>query len=122
MKIKSIATFFISVALVMACNKSKTTSTSFYVRGNCDMCKERIETAALELDGVEDADWDIETSTLTVEIDTTQSKILEVHQAVAKQGHGTKFVPMNQEAHDELPDCCKKEEAEDNGETALLKQ
>ena len=37
------------------------TETTFGVKGNCKMCKKTIETAALSLDGVHKAVWDVET-------------------------------------------------------------
>jgi copper chaperone CopZ len=99
---------FVSLALGMiACSQSSNKESEFYVRGNCDMCKERIENAAKAKPGVVSASWNVETSQLRVSYDSLKTKELEIHQAVAATGHGTKQVEMNEEAHKELPECCR---------------
>ncbi len=50
---------------------TQSNNSSIFVNGLCGMCKERIEKAALQVKGVSDADWDIESRMLTV---TTESK------------------------------------------------
>ncbi len=108
-KMKNLIFVLLSLLLLASCSKSKkeTTEVKFYARGNCDMCKERIEAAALDVKGVSKAVWDVDSKALTVNIDTVQTTLLAVHKAVASVGHSTKLVPMNQKAHDELPYCCK---------------
>lgn len=104
-----------------ACN-NESTSTSvegkkaeFFVRGNCEMCKERIEDVAKGVEGVKSADWDVKTSVIHVIYDTTKTDEMAVHQAVAGAGHGTDHVQMDQKAHDALPDCCRfKEDSKEN--------
>jgi copper chaperone CopZ len=71
------------------------------------MCKQRIETTALSVKGVSKADWNVDSKVLSVSYDSTQTNSLLIHEAVANVGHGTKLVPMNQEAHDNLHECCK---------------
>ena len=53
------------------------------VRGNCEMCKERIEEVALGLPGIKTASWSPETKQLILDIDTTQTKMKTVHQKLA---------------------------------------
>lgn len=97
----------IIVAIVFASCSSSNKSDAFYVRGNCEMCKQRIETTALTINGVSKADWNVDTKELAVSFDSTQTNSMQIHEAVANVGHGTKLVPMNQEAHDNLHECCK---------------
>jgi mercuric ion binding protein len=95
------------LALIFSCSKMQNKEAEFYVRGNCEMCKERIETSLKATNGVTNAVWDVKSSVLKVSYDSTLVKEMELHKAVASTGHGTKLVEMNGEAHDALPECCK---------------
>ncbi len=100
--------FFIAFGLQFACNKvSSEKESTFYVRGNCDMCKERIEQGVKTLPGISNAVWNSGTSTLIVSFDSTKVQELALHQAVAATGHGTKLVEMDPKAHAQLPACCQ---------------
>jgi Cu(I)/Ag(I) efflux system membrane fusion protein len=93
--------------ILLACSKNTSKETDFFVRGNCEMCKERIENTAKSISGVTAANWDVNSSNLKVTFDSTKVKELDIHKAIAGKGHATKLVEMNTKAHDELPDCCK---------------
>jgi len=95
------------IAFLFSCSKMQNKETEFYVRGNCEMCKERIETSIKGINGVSMATWNPKSSVLKVAYDSTMVKELELHKAVASTGHGTKLVEMNNEAHESLPECCK---------------
>ncbi len=84
---------------------SKVETTKFEVKGVCDMCKERIENAAL-LKGVKWVEWDKATDTLTVIYRKDKLDILDVHKSVAEVGHTTDKVDCNMEAYNKLPACC----------------
>ncbi|HSY62427.1 MAG TPA: heavy-metal-associated domain-containing protein, partial [Cytophaga sp.] len=79
----------------------------FYVRGNCDMCKERIDKTALAIPGVKNAEWNVETETIKVSYDSTVVGPLEIEKGIAATGHSTKNVPMDSLAHKVLPECCQ---------------
>lgn len=95
------------LGLLYACSKTKSAQAEFYVRGNCGMCKDRIESAVKSLPGIQDADWNEKTSNLKVAYDSTQVKVLDIHKAIAATGHGTKSVEMDIQAHAALPECCQ---------------
>jgi len=80
--------------------------TSFAVRGNCSMCKARIEKAATSLAGVGVATWEAETQLIQLEYDPEIIDIKEIHKAIAKVGHDTKKAKANDEIYDNLPPCC----------------
>ena len=84
---------------------SKVETTKFEVKGVCDMCKERIENAAL-IKGVKWVEWDKATDTLTVIYRKDKLDILDVHKSVAEVGHTTDKVECNMEAYNKLPACC----------------
>lgn len=79
---------------------------SFKVRGNCSMCKARIEKAANELTGVNGAVWEAKTQLLKLEYDTEVIDIEAIHKAVAKAGHDTKKTKAADEVYENLPPCC----------------
>lgn len=78
------------------------------VRGNCEMCKERIEEVALGLPGVTTATWDLGTKHLTVKMDTAKTNLQSLHTSLAKAGHGTAQVDADAAADEALPPCCRK--------------
>jgi mercuric ion binding protein len=106
---KNILVLSVLGALTFSCSQSNTNKqTEFYVRGNCGMCEERIEKTVSALPGVIKADWSVETKNMSVSYDTTKVDEAKIHQAIANSGHETKLVQSPKEAHDALPECCKK--------------
>ena len=87
-------------------NESKTEHQMIKVYGNCGMCKERIETAALELDGALKASWDSETTMLHLEYNPEKVSVAEVEQAIAAVGHDTENYHAPDDVYEELPGCC----------------
>ena len=81
--------------------------TSFWVKGNCGMCKKTIETAALSLSGVTNADWDKQTKQIKLIYDPQIVDLISIHQAIANSGYGTELVENNMDSYDNLPLCCK---------------
>lgn len=78
---------------------------AFFVAGNCDMCKSRIENAASKLDGVQSAVWDKETKQLMVEASSNTNKE-DLQKAVAEAGHDTKKAKAKATVYNNLPGCC----------------
>ncbi len=106
---KKTLVFSILMVLLFSCDqKIEGTQTSFYVRGNCGMCEDRIEKAVKEVPGVSKADWDVKTKNLSVTYDSTKVNEAKIQVAVANSGHETNSVNSPQEVHDALPMCCKK--------------
>lgn len=81
--------------------------TTFGVKGNCKMCKKTIETAALSLDGVHKAVWDVETKQIDLVYDDQLVELMTIHNTIANSGYSTELVDLNKEAYDNLPMCCK---------------
>lgn len=103
-KILSLVTLFILVSMVVfAKNKSE----KFLVNGKCEMCEKRIEMAALSINGVSKADWNMETKQLVVVLDNSKTNLDKVEVAIAKVGHDTKMHNTSDEVYNKLPDCCK---------------
>jgi len=78
----------------------------FRVYGNCQMCKERIETAAYDPEGVLKAEWGQETKNLKLKFNPEIVSQTEVEQAIAKVGHDTDNYRASDEVYSDLHECC----------------
>jgi Cu(I)/Ag(I) efflux system membrane fusion protein len=79
---------------------------SFWVGGNCGMCKDRIEKAALGLAGVQTAEWGIETKQITVSYNPAEIELMDIHNSIAAVGHNTRLVKAPDDVYEKLPACC----------------
>jgi Cu(I)/Ag(I) efflux system membrane fusion protein len=79
---------------------------SIKVSGACEMCKERIESAAKGVSGVMFAEWSIETKILRVKFDGAKTNTDEIQKAIAKVGHDTEKYRAPDEVYNKLPECC----------------
>ena len=87
--------------------KNKNAKHDIEVKGNCDMCKKRIEKAAFGVKGVKSAEWHSDDQTLHLILNEEKTSALEVQKAVAQVGHDTKDVKAPQKTYDELHGCCQ---------------
>ena len=78
---------------------------SFKVAGNCGMCKDRIEAAALSVSGVRTANWDSGSQEIHIDFES-QISLDNVHGAIAEAGHDTELRKAPDEVYNELPGCC----------------
>ena len=78
----------------------------FKVSGNCEMCKDRIETAAKSVSGVSLAEWSSETKRLHVQFDGVKTNSDAVQKVIAKVGHDTEKYKAPDDVYKELPECC----------------
>ncbi len=76
------------------------------VPGICDMCKNRIESAAMDVPGVKKAEWDIKTDTLVV-IGTAKMSKQKIADALAKAGYRSELAAADPKAYKKLPACCQ---------------
>ncbi|WP_062125316.1 heavy-metal-associated domain-containing protein [Geofilum rubicundum] len=111
MKTKVLSLFvmlLMATTVVFAANKTE----KFAVKGLCGMCENRIEKAALSVEGVSKADWDRETQKIEVVFDDEVTQLDAVHKAIAKAGHDTKKHKAKDEVYEKLPGCCKYDRTE----------
>jgi hypothetical protein len=78
-----------------------------HVRGNCDMCKDRIEATAGSVTHVRAARWEAETETLTLYYGDSRPDIDGVEKALAEAGHDTDTYTAPDVIYDTLPGCCQ---------------
>ena len=84
----------------------KSEALQFKVSGNCEMCKDRIETAAKSVSGLSTADWSSETKMLHVQFDGAKTNSDVIQKAIAKVGHDTEKYKAPDDVYKELPECC----------------
>lgn len=77
------------------------------VQGACEMCKQRIETAAQGVEGVSEAVWDAEAHQLHFHFDAAKTSVEAVSKAVAAAGYDTEKDQASDEVYDALSPCCK---------------
>jgi len=99
-------------AEVQAAHQPRDNIRSVAVNGVCEMCKTRIETAALKVKGIKSADWSIAEHQLQLEVDPDRYDDDELQQAIAAVGHDTEKFTAPDEAYASLHDCCKYRDAE----------
>ena len=101
--ISTIAIFLFIGFTVKAENKLE----KIKVKGQCDMCKSRIETTVKSLDGVNSAQWDKSGKSLTVSYDDKKTTTLKIQTSIAMAGHDTEMFSASESGYNELPACCQ---------------
>lgn len=96
-------TLFATITFAQEKNKKITME----VDGKCDMCKERIEKAALGVKGVKYALWDIPSHQLSLIMDERKTDVMIVKTALVEAGHDTKELKATEEAYAAVHPCCK---------------
>jgi Cu(I)/Ag(I) efflux system membrane fusion protein len=81
--------------------------TRIAANGLCEMCKDRIESAAKSVAGVSVATWNGDSRQLQVSFDPRKTTVDAIAKAVAKAGHDTDIYQADDETYKALPDCCK---------------
>jgi len=80
--------------------------TMFKVSGNCDMCKDRIETAAKAVEGVLSANWEADKQMMHLQFDPKKTSADAVQKAIAAAGHDTEKHKAPDAVYNDLPECC----------------
>lgn len=79
----------------------------FTVKGSCDMCKDRIEKAALSVNGVQSAHWDKEKQMVHLNFESGKTSEDAIRKAIANAGHDTDKYKAADSVYNQLPGCCK---------------
>jgi len=106
MKTKIITLVFILfTAISFAQEKNK--KLTMEVDGVCEMCKTRIEKAALGVKGVKYALWDVPSHQLSLILDERKTNAMAVKTALVAVGHDTKELKASDEAYNKVHPCCR---------------
>jgi len=103
-------TFLIIAALLITSitfAQEKNKKMAMEVDGKCDMCKVRIEKAALSVSGVKYAQWDIPSHQLSLIIDEHKTNPMKIKTALVAVGHDTKELKATEEAYGSVHPCCR---------------
>nr|WP_299381513.1 metal transporter [Allomuricauda sp.] len=105
MKKAIVILLFLGVSFGYGQDKNK--SVSFEVKGNCWMCKNRIEKTAIKMKGVKFASWNTESKIFKAIIDERKCSVADVQEKIASVGHDTGAYTATDEVYDNLPACCQ---------------
>lgn len=97
----------LTIGLVNGQEKSKNHKVELDVKGNCEMCKKRIEKAAFATKGVKMASWNAETQKLTAVINDYKTDVATLETSIAAIGHDAGSVKATDEVYNNLHGCCK---------------
>ncbi len=84
--------------------ETKVTEAELKVKGNCEMCKKRIE-QSLKIDEVKFAKWNKKTKTLKVAFLSSVS-LDSLEHRIAASGHDTENFTAPDSVYKSLPACC----------------
>lgn len=77
----------------------------FYVKGNCESCKARIEKAAGDA-GADAAEWDAEKQSVTLSFDPAKISSDKILKKIAEAGHDNEKYRSSDITYKNLPSCC----------------
>jgi hypothetical protein len=108
---KTMKLFFVIVlasvfSVSMNAQAGKLKTETLKVLGNCDMCKNRIE-SAVKSEGASTASWDAKTKILTVSYDPSKTNVDALARKAASVGHDTEKYKADDKTYNSLPGCCK---------------
>ena len=104
--IRLFSIIFFCFAFAISSNAQKNKSETIKVAGNCGMCKNAIEKAAISA-GATFAEWDKDKKVLTVKYSVKSTDNAAIQKKVAEAGYDTEDIKAKDEDYDKLPDCCK---------------
>ena len=84
---------------------AQTIKKSALVKGNCSMCKDRIEETA-KLAGATSAVWQAESKIINLEFDASKTSLEKILKEIAAAGHDNEKFKTAQEVYEALPGCC----------------
>ena len=110
--------FFSALMIFCSANlfaQSKTDTVKVW--GNCDECKDKIETAAKKA-GAISADWNEDNYLLVANYNNDKTSGIDIQKEIAAVGYDTQDVKASDDAYNKLPKCCQyKRGAEPNPDT-----
>ena len=108
MKILFYTVFFLTRGFVSCKTSTPEKTETFKVWGNCEKCKATIE-SSVNVDGVTEKDWSVESTLMTVKFDTTKISLDGIQQLVAKAGYDNDGYYGDDYAYGKLESCCQYE-------------
>lgn len=104
---KIITVFALVVFAATTFAQEKNKKITMEVDGVCEMCKVRIEKAALGVKGVKYALWDVPSHQLSLIMDERKTNTMEIKTALVAVGHDTKELKATEEDYNSVMACCR---------------
>ena len=104
---KLMIAMFLMLTTSVTFAQEKNKKMTMEVDGVCEMCKMRIEKAALGVKGVKYALWDIPSHQLSLIMDERKTDPMEIKAALVAVGHDTKELKATEGAYNKVMPCCK---------------
>ena len=98
-----------SLLLISTVLFAKNIKTQFEVKGNCEMCKEKIETAAKSIEGVKSAKWNSYSEKLKLKFNSELISTNIIEKEIANIGYDTQNFKASDKSYNNLHFCCKYE-------------
>ena len=73
------------------------------------MCKKKIESTAINIEGVKSATWNVQKQSLKVKFFSEKTTLEEIQKSIAEIGYDTELFKATDEAYNNLHYCCKYE-------------
>ncbi len=89
---------------------AKTITQKILVKGECEMCKDKIE-KALDVPGISFAEWDVESKMLTVRYNDKKISEDQIHETISELGYATDKLAANVASQKSLDKCCQPKDA-----------
>ena len=86
--------------------KTKNTTTSFWVAGACGMCEKTIENA-VDVNGVKALDYDLTAHRLTITYNPAKISLDQIHALINAAGYDTEKSNASDEQYNRIHQCCK---------------
>jgi len=80
-------------------------SISVHIKGNCNMCKETIESAGSK-SGISKVEWDKKSKMALITFDEKQSNPRKILRSIADAGYENAYFKAKASAYRKLPKCC----------------
>jgi len=103
---KLITIALVTVLGITAQAQDKNAKHELHVKGNCGMCKERIEKAAYGVNGVKTADWNADSQTLRIILNEKKNDVDAIEDAIVAVGHDTNEKKAEEKVYKSLHSCC----------------
>ena len=85
---------------------AKNITTKIKVKGQCGMCKTKIE-KALDVKGISFAEWDKKTKILRVRYNDSKITEDKIHEIISNLGYATDKLAADKTAESKLDKCCR---------------
>ncbi len=109
MKTKILISLFFFALTMQAQSQEKKSKSEHWlvlVNGNCEMCKARIEKAALRTKGVKYASWDMHSKTLKLIFNSYKTSKDTLAKSILAVGHDVDTLKAPDEQYQKLHFCC----------------